>query len=289
MNAFCRIVERGSFARAAEDLGVSSALLSREVKLLEQSLGCTLLTRTTRTMSLTDHGRHYYDQAQSILAAVGQVEDRIRQRSGEVRGHLRINAPSSYGQIVLAPLLPAFLADHPDLEVTFSLDDRVIDMVEGGFDLSIRARADLPDSALVARRLATVRQRLFASPDYLTRAGEPTTPHALRDHMSAAYTLADDTLHWALKSPENSEVVDLRPRLRIGSSIVLRNLLMAGFGIGALPEFISDTPEAEGRLVRVLPGYELPERHVFAITPSRLGSDAKVTAFLDHLRATLAR
>lgn len=287
MNAFCRIVDRGSFARAAEDLGVSSALLSREVKLLEESLGCTLITRTTRTMSLTDHGRHYYDQAQAILDAVGQVEDWIRRHSGEVRGHLRLNAPSSYGQIVLSPLLPAFLAEHPDLEVTLSLDDRVVDMVEGGFDLSIRVRAELPDSALVARRLATVRQRLFASPDYLIHAGKPTTPEALRDHSSAAYTLADDTLHWTLNGPEHSEVIDLKPRLRIGSSMVLRDLLIAGFGIGALPDFISNAPEADGQLVRVLPGYELPERHVYAVTASRLGSDAKVSAFLDHLRDAL--
>jgi len=288
MNAFCRIVDRGSFARAAEDLGVSSALLSREVKLLEESLGCTLLTRTTRTMSLTDHGRHYYDQAQAILDAVGQVEDRIRRHSGEVRGHLRINAPNSYGQIVLSPLLPEFLTQHPDLEVTLSLDDRVIDMIEGGFDLSIRIRAELPDSALVARRLSTVRQRMFASPDYLARAGKPQSPMALRDHATAAYTLADDALHWTLTGQDCTEVAPVTPRLRVGSSLVLRDLLIAGFGIGALPDFISEIPEADGRLVRVLPDYEMPPRHVFAVTASRLASDAKVTAFLDHLRTTLA-
>jgi len=288
MNAFCRIVDRGSFARAAEDLGVSSALLSREVKLLEESLGCTLLTRTTRTMSLTDHGRHYYHQAQTILETVEQVEDQIRRHSGRVRGHLRINAPNSYGQIVISPLLPSFLAQYPDLEVTLSLDDRVVDMVEGGFDLSIRVRAELPDSALVARRIALIQQRLFASPDYLRQAEEPTTLEALHDHASAAYTHADDRLHWTLTGPEGTEVVSLSPRLRIGSSLVLRDLLIAGFGIGALPDFISHTPEAEGKLVRVLPEHQLPPRYVFAVTASRLGSDAKVTAFLNHLRTNLA-
>lgn len=287
MNAFCRIVDRGSFARAAEDLGVSSALLSREIKLLEESLGSSLLTRTTRTMSLTDHGRHYYDQAQAILDAVGQVEDRIRRHSGEVRGHLKINAPSSYGQIVLSPLLPAFLAAHRDLEITLALDDRVVDMVEGGFDLSIRVRADLPDSALVVRRLASVHQRLFASPAYLADAGTPESPVALHQHVSATYALADDMLHWTLSGPDETEVVTLQPRLRIGSSLVLRDLLIAGFGIGALPDFISEIPLANGDLVRVLPDYELPPRQVFAVTASRLGTDAKVTAFLDHLRASL--
>ena len=164
MNAFCRVVARGSFARAADDLGVSSALLSREVKLLEESLGCTLLARTTRSMSLTDAGRRYYEEAQGILDAVDHMEDRIRQEAGAIRGHLKVNAPNSFGQVVIAPFLPAFLATYPDLRLTLSLDDRVVDMVEGGFDLSLRIRATLPDSSLVARRIGTVRQRIFASP-----------------------------------------------------------------------------------------------------------------------------
>ncbi|MDJ0930678.1 LysR family transcriptional regulator [Breoghania sp.] len=287
MNAFCRIVERGSFARAAEDLGVSPAFLSRDIKLLEESLGCSLLTRTTRTMSLTDYGRQYYDQVQAILDAVGQVEDRIRRQSGEVRGHLKINAPSSFGQIVLTPLLPAFLARHPDLEVTLSFDDRIVDMVEGGFGLSIRVRPDLPDSALVTRRLAPVHQCLFASPDYLARAGTPKTPNALNKHEIAVFTLADDTTYWALSGPDGGHVLTPTPHLRVGSSPVLRDLLIAGFGIGPLPDFISDAPEAGGQLVRVLPDYELPMRHVYAIAPMRLGLDTKTTAFLDHLRAAL--
>jgi DNA-binding transcriptional LysR family regulator len=176
MNAYCRIVERGSLARAADDLGVSAALLSRELKLLEQSLGCVLLTRTTRAMSLTDAGRLYYEQSQAILDAVSHSEDRIRESAGAVRGHLKVNASSSFGQTVIAPLLPRFLERYPDLRFTLSLDDRVVDMVEGGFDVSIRIRAAMPDSALVARRIGTARQRVFASPAYLDRAGTPKHP-----------------------------------------------------------------------------------------------------------------
>ena len=163
MHAFRRIVERGSFARAAEDLGVSPALLSREIKLLEESLGSSLLTRTTRSMSLTDAGRVYYDEAINILDAVRTVETRIREGAGAVRGHIKVNASSSFGQTVIAPILPRFLERYPDLKLTLSLDDRVVDMVEGGFDLSIRIRAVMPDSALVARKVGTMRQRIFAS------------------------------------------------------------------------------------------------------------------------------
>ncbi len=161
MNAYCRIVERGSFARAAENLGIFGTLLSREIKLLEQSLGCTLLTRTTRSMSLTEQGRAYYEAARNILDRVGQMDEQIRAKAGEVRGHLRINAPTSFGQIVIAPRLPGFMERYPDLSITLSFDDRVVDMVEQGFDPSVRIRATLPDSALFARPITCVKQRLF--------------------------------------------------------------------------------------------------------------------------------
>ncbi len=289
MNAFCRIVERGSFSRAAEDLGVSPTLLSREVKLLEESFGCSLLTRTTRTMSLTDHGQVFYDEAQEILAAVGRVEGRIRARSGVVRGHLRINAPNAYGQIVISPLLPDFLDQHPDLDLTLSLDDRTVDMIEGGFDLSIRVHAELPDSSLIARPISEVKQCIFAAPDYLSRCGTPNTPEDLQQHRIVSFTLADHASKWTLIAEEERFDVAVTPKVSVGSSIVLRDLLVAGHGIGTLPNFISDAAVADGTLVRVLPGYELTRRTVFAVTSSRLGGDANVTAFLDFLRTAKAR
>ncbi|WP_068113182.1 LysR family transcriptional regulator [Tropicimonas marinistellae] len=287
MNAYCRIVERGSFARAAEDLGVSAALLSREVKLLEESLGCTLLTRTTRAMSLTDAGRLYYEEALGILDAVGQVEEHIREGSGRIRGHLKVNASSSFGQMVIAPILPAFLEAYPDLKFTLSMDDRVVDMVEGGFDVSIRIRPAMPDSSLVARRIGTMRQRIFAAPDYLQHAGTPQKPEDLSAHRIVGFLLADHLTGWSLDGPDGTTSHQLDPPIRVGNSLVLRDLLIAGQGIGTLPDFVSDGPEARGELVRVLPGYELPAPEIFAVTASRLGMDAKVSAFLEHLRVAL--
>lgn len=289
MQAFRRIVERGSFARAAEDLGVSPALLSREIKLLEQSLGTTLLTRTTRSMSLTDAGRLYYDEATSILDAVTHVEARIRDGAAAVRGHLKVNASSSFGQTVIAPMLPAFLDAYPDLGLTLSLDDRVVDMVEGGFDVSIRIRAAMPDSALVARKIGTMRQRIFAAPAYLDRAGVPAAPGEIPEHRVIGFLLADHLTTWVLQGPSGTTTLDLDPRVRVGNSLVLRDLLIAGQGIGTLPDFVSNEAEARGDLVRVLPDWELPAPEIFAVTASRLGMDAKVTAFLDHLRMALRR
>jgi DNA-binding transcriptional LysR family regulator len=287
MRAFCRIVERGSFARAAEDLGVSPALLSREIKLLEEGLGTSLLTRTTRSMSLTDAGRLYYDEASGILDAVTTVETRIRDGAGAVRGHLKVNASSSFGQTVIAPLLPEFLDTYPDLRLTLSMDDRVVDMVEGGFDVSIRIRPVMPDSALVARKIGTMRQRVFASPGYLDRAGVPQAPADIPGHKIVGFLVADHLKSWTMTGAAGTMSVDLDPTVRVGNSLVLRDLLIAGQGIGTLPDFVSNAPEARGDLVRVLPDWELPAPEIFAVTASRLGMDAKVTAFLDHLRAAL--
>lgn len=287
MQAFRRIVERGSFARAAEDLGVSPALLSREIKLLEESLGTTLLTRTTRSMSLTDAGRLYYDEASGILDALNQVEARIRDGAGAVRGHLKVNASSSFGQTVIAPLLPGFRDAYPDLRFTLSMDDRVVDMVEGGFDVSIRVRSVMPDSSLVARKIGTMRQRVFASPGYLKAAGVPQAPADIAGHKIVGFLLADHLTSWTLSGPAGTKTIDLDPTIRVGNSLVLRDLLIAGQGIGTLPDFVSNAPESRGELVRVLPEWELPAPEIFAVTASRLGMDAKVTAFLDHLRAAL--
>ena len=289
MNAYCRIVERGSLARAADDLGVSAALLSRELKLLEESLGCVLLTRTTRAMSLTDAGRLYYEQSQAILDAVNRSESRIREGVGAVRGHLKVNASSSFGQMVIAPFLPKFLELYPDLRFTLSLDDRVVDMVEGGFDVSIRIRAAMPDSALVARRIGTARQRIFASPAYVDRAGTPATPDDIGRHRIIGFLLADHLTGWRLSGPGGEKTIAVEPAVKVGNSLVLRDLLIAGHGIGTLPDFVSDAAEASGALVRVLPEWELPAPEIFAVTASRLGMDARVTAFIDHLRTALDR
>ena len=142
-------------------------------------------------MSLTDAGRLYYDEASGILDAVTGVERRIRDGAGAVRGHLKVNASSSFGQTVIAPILPAFLEAYPDLRLTLSMDDRVVDMVEGGFDVSLRIRAAMPDSALVAKKIGTIRQRIFASPAYLARAGTPHSPQEIAQHRVVGFLLAD--------------------------------------------------------------------------------------------------
>lgn len=289
MQAFCRIVERGSFTRAAEDMGVSAALLSREVSRLEASLSVALITRTTRRMSLTETGRAYYDEAQAILRAVGTFEDRIRERTGRVSGHLRVNAPSSFGQLIVTPMLPAFCEAYPDLRVSLSLDDRLVDMVEGGFDLTLRVRASLADSALRASRIGTVSVGIFAAPDYLHRHGVPERAEDIGTHRTCGYLLSETPGVWDLVGPEGAVSVPVQPCLSVGSSLALRDLLVAGCGLGTLPDFISRGAEGTGRLVRVLPQYRLPDRAVWAISAAGARQDARVAAFLQAVKAAMAR
>jgi DNA-binding transcriptional LysR family regulator len=287
MRAYCRIVERGSFAKAADDLQVSPALLSRDLKLLEGSLGCALIARTTRSMSLTEHGRVYYEEARRILADVERAEEAVRQAAGQVSGRLSVNAPHSFGVTVLASLIPTFLERHPEVELNLSFDDRVVDIIEGGFDLTIRIRAVLPDSGLIAREIASVGQALFASPAYLAQHRTPQTTKDLASHPVVGYLHADDATAWTLVGPEGPETVPHRARMQVGSSLVLRDLLISGLGIGALPDFLSNPAEREGRLVRVMEQHTMPSRHLYAVTSSRRGADAKTLAFIDHLQAAM--
>jgi DNA-binding transcriptional LysR family regulator len=288
MKAFCRIVERGSFSRAAEDLGVSAALLSRELKLLEESLETTLLTRTTRSMSLTDHGRRFYDEARDIVEAVARVEDDIRQSASSVSGPLKIGCSNSFGQAIVAPMLPGFLAQYPDVRVTLALEERVVDLIEEGIDLTLRVGAVLQDNSLIARKIGTFHQRLFASAPYLSKHGTPERPSDIEGHRIAGFLLADHLLEWALTGPEGTETISVDPDLKISNSIVLSDILASGYGIGPLPSFVSKGLEARGALTRVLPDYELPTRDIYAVTAARLGMDARVLAFIDHLRHALA-
>lgn len=289
MQAFRRIVDRGSFARAAEDLGVSPALLSREVKLLEADLGAQLLARTTRAMSLTEAGRMYYEAAGGVLSAVEQAEAQIREGAGAVRGHLSVNAPASFGQAVIAPMLPGFLSAHPELRLSLTLDDRVVDMVEGGFDLSIRIRPQMPDSALAARRIGTARQGVFAAPGWIHAHGAPQAPEDLADCRIIGFLHAGHLTAWTLEGPGGPVTLPLDPPVRVGNSLALRDLLIAGEGVGTLPDFISAPAEARGDLVRILPDWSLPAPGIWAVAASRLGMDAKASAFLEHLSGALGR
>jgi DNA-binding transcriptional LysR family regulator len=239
LRAFRRIVELGSIARAADALDLSSAALSKQLRALEAQLGAVLIQRTTRRMSLTDTGRAYYAECCRLLDGFDTLEQSVRAQSQQVTGRLRVNAPLSFALSTLAPLLARFMQRHPQLQIDLSMEDRLVDAVGQGFDVSIRLSAELADSSLIARRLASLSQMLCASPAYLQQHGRPASVAALRGHALLNYSLAqaDDGLQ-----------VPSEARASVNNSLMLRELLVAGMGIGALPSFLARPAIAQGQL-----------------------------------------
>ena len=287
MRAFRRIVERGSLARAAEDLGLSPAGLSKQLRTLETHLGVVLLQRTTRRMSLTETGNAYYRECSRLLDELDALERGIAQQRGEVSGRLRVNAPQSFALSTLSPLLPRFLQQHPQLALDLVMEDRVLDAVGEGFDVSLRIRAELEDSRLVARRLASLQQVLCAAPSYLQHHPAPQAVEELQVHSVLGYSLSDSPGSWPLLGPDGQVTVTLPTRVTANNSLLLRDLLVAGLGIGALPSFLAAPALASGELQQVLPDHRYPPRFVYAVYPTARHLQAKVRAFIDFLHAEL--
>lgn len=284
MRAFRRIVELGGLAKAAEDLGLSSAGLSKQLRALEAHLDTVLLQRTTRSMSLTETGRAYYIDCCRILDELDVLENSIRQQSQHVAGRLRLNAPLSFTLTILSPLIAEFLGEHPDLQVDVVMEDRLVDAVAHGFDLTIRLRSNLDDSTLIARRLATAKQYLCAAPSYLDQKGEPATPEDLRSHNIFSYSLAQKQI----SVPAQENAASGSERSQISNSLLLRDLLIAGLGIGALPSFIADPAIARGELRRILPDFMDEPRYVYAVYPTSRHLQPKVKAFVEFLAGRLS-
>jgi DNA-binding transcriptional LysR family regulator len=287
MRSFRRVVELGSFSRAAEDLALSPAGLSKQVRQLEEHLGAVLIQRTTRRMSLTEAGSTYFAECCRLLDQLQDLERSVSESASEVTGRLRVNAPLSFGLMVLSPLLASFLERHPRLKVDLSLSDQLVDVVGAGFDVSIRVRHELSESSLVARRLANLEQMLCASPAYLRVHGTPANADELHQHTCLAYTLADQPATWTLNGPDGAISVAVQARVSVNNSLMLRDLLVAGVGIGALPSFVAKPCIESGDLVRLLPDHSFPQRHVFAVYPTTRHLQRKVRAFVDFLANAL--
>ncbi|MGO4387667.1 LysR family transcriptional regulator [Microvirga sp. 2YAF29] len=286
MRSFRRVIERGSFSRAAEELGLSSAGLGKQIRWLEERLGTVLIQRTTRRMGLTEMGRAYYEECCRILDELDEVERSISADAAHVSGRLRVNAPLSFGLTVLSPILPDFMASYPDLKIDLTLADHLLDVVGAGFDVSIRVRSELADSSLIARKLADVDQVICAAPAYLERRGTPLSLDDLHRHDCLAYTLADNPGAWHLKGPRGETSIAVPARLSANNSIMLCDMLLAGMGIGALPSFIAKPQIDSGALVTVLTDHEFPQRHVYAVYPTSRHLQRKVRVFLDFLADT---
>ena len=283
MRLFRRVVELGSFAAAARETDLSNAVVSKYVAQLEQQLGTRLIQRTTRQMSLTDAGQRYYQTCVHVLDELDAAELQIRDTSQRPKGRLRLNVPMSFGLLHVAPALPAFAAQYPEIEIELSLGDQLQDIVEAGFDMALRIRHQLSDSTLVAKPLATIERALCAAPGYLARAGTPQSPNDLAQHDCLRYSLATDSQRWQFDRGDERMSVPVRGSLSADNSLALLPSLLAGRGIALMPLFLVGPALARGELQRLLPDYQIESRTLFAVYPSRRGQTQKVQLLTQFL------
>ncbi|NQW11867.1 MAG: LysR family transcriptional regulator [Alphaproteobacteria bacterium] len=241
------------------------------------------MTRTTRRVSLTDPGRRYLDRGRRLLAEFAEAETEARGERAAPRGTLRVNGPVSFSRARLGAAIPSFLAKYPDLVVELTVNDRMVDLIEEGFDVAVRI-GRLADSTLVARRLADVTVQPVASPGYLAAHGTPTRPEELAGHCCLAYDYSGDGGIWRFSGPDG-QTAAIRPRgaLRANNGDILVEAALGGAGIAVQPGFILDDHLATGRLVRVLPEWNLPGLALHAVHHQNRHVAAKVRAFVDHL------
>jgi DNA-binding transcriptional LysR family regulator len=282
MQAFVKVIECGGFSAAARELRLSKSAVSKQVARLENRLQARLLNRTTRRLSPTEVGITFYQHCQRILAEVEEAETAVLRLHREPRGVLRLNAPVSFGASHVAPALPDLMRRHPELKVDMVLNDRLVDLVDEGFDLAIRI-ADLPDSSLVARKLAPNRLVACASPAYWRVHGVPSHPNDLKAHncLVYAYLLTNDA--WVFRGPDGPLSVRITGNLSANNGDALRAALVEGLGVTVIPSFIVGADLAAGRLQAVLEDYEDPESSIFAVYPHNRHLSAKVRVFVDFL------
>jgi len=284
IETFVAAATKSSLSAAARAEGVAPAVIGRRIDALEERLGVKLLVRTTRRITLTHEGSAFLESAQRLLTDLANAEASVGAGGVKASGHLRITAPAGFGRRHVAPLVPAFIAQHPDVSLSLNLSDRVVDIVNEGYDCAIRV-GDLPDSSLVSVRLADNRRLCVATPDYLARAGTPHTPADLARHQCLTLSSeASQSRGWAFLL--NDEVTHLRPsgRLDCSDGQVLREWCLAGLGIAWRSNWEVEGDLAEGRLVAVLEDFAAPPNGVHALFAQRRHLPLRVRLWIDFVK-----
>ncbi len=286
---FVQVVDSGSFARAAQALDLSNAVVTRQVAALEAHLGARLLNRTTRRMSLTGAGEDFHGRARSILEQFAEAEAVAAQGTRSPVGLLRLSAPLSYGISHLAPVLARFREQHPQLRLDVDLSDRRVDLANEGVDVALRIATRL-DPGIVSRRIVALDAVVCAAPSYLQRRGQPRKPAELAEHdtLSFSYLWAGD--EWPFTGPDGRrEQVRVDPSVHSSNGELLRELAIAGGGIILQPRFIVEQALRAGTLVPVLESYRTLDLNLYAVYLSQRFLPNKVRVFIDFLVETLGK
>jgi DNA-binding transcriptional LysR family regulator len=288
MAIFAKVVETRGISTAAADLGLSAPTISKALARLERRLGCRLLNRTSRRLALTDAGQVLAERAGRLLADAEAAETALLAQSATPRGVVRLAAPMSFGVREVAPVLPEFLAQYPEVSIDLHLDDALVDIIGDGFDIALRIGA-MPDSSLLARRLAPVPGVMVAAPSYLRRRGRPLHPADLAGHDCFGYTYLRTRGVWQFANA-TGEAVSVRPagRLRVNNGDAVLPAAIAGLGIASLPDFLAREALTAGLLEQVMPDWQATQSGLFLVTPPAGPQPARVRMLADFLARRLS-
>jgi DNA-binding transcriptional LysR family regulator len=292
LKAFCLTASNGGFSAAARQLGVATSSVTRLVDALEQRLGTPLLNRSTRSITLTDSGRGYFEHASQILAALDEADDAAAGGVTEPAGVLRIAAPVTLAIRYIAPLLPELALHHPKLELDLRLSDALTNMVDEAIDVAIRIGNPERQPNLIARKLAGHRRHICASPAYLARHGAPQTPEQLAGHNCLLFSYGAARHSWRLRDAEQAREIEVRGTLQVNNSEMLRQAALGGLGLALLPGWLVQQDLETGTLLPVLDRYQANPGEmdvgIYAVYAASRRGSAKIKAFTDLLAEALA-
>ncbi len=282
---FTRTVEAGSFTAVAREMNATQPTVSRQIAVLEDHLGCLLFQRTTRTLTLTDDGRVFYERARQTLESVAEAESAVGKRRGKPSGRLKLACSGVFGRLHVIPRLPRFRARYPDIEIALVMSDSFADLVEEGIDLAIRI-GEPRDSGLIARRIGTTRRVVVASPGYLAKNPPLERPEDLSRHDCIVYDRLLTGASWTFSTPEGPQVIPVEGPIHVNNTEAVRSCILEGLGIGYVPSWhFVDGEIEDGRLVVLLREFEAPIQPISAVYPSRRHLPPKVRAAIDYFAA----
>lgn len=288
IESFVAVAQLGSFVKAADKLGISKAMVSRHVSELESRLGVRLMQRSTRRLALSEAGTEYLQHCVRILGELADANASISAKAVQAQGVLKVTAPLTFGIRHMAPLWGEFLRIHPKVELEVNLNDRLVDLIEEGYDLAVRIGV-LASSSLIARRIAGTRLMLCASPRYLQQAPPITELQDIAQHDVIAYSYLATGEQWRFTGPGGARHIDVHPRLCSNNGDTCRAAALADQGIVFQPSFLVGEDIQAGRLVQLLPQYVGPELDIHVLYPSRLHLSHKVRAMVEFLSAAFAQ
>jgi len=282
ISIFIRVVDAGGISRAAEQLGIAKSAVSRRLVDLETRLGVRLLNRTTRTSSLTEAGRGFYERSIKIVDDIAELNALAKDSNTHLEGTINLAAPLSFGLSHLAPAIDDFLTLHPELTININFSGRQINLIEEGLDIAVRI-ADLKDSSLIARKLSPIRTQLCASPDYLKKHGTPKSVNDLKHHQLLQYNLSS-TSTWKLTDKLGEQhFINVKAKVTANNGDFLKDMAIAGHGIIMMPTFISWKAIANGELIPILSDYITPQLNAYAVYPQTRYLSQRTRVFIDFL------